>query len=240
MTSSTERSTGDDENGFFAATFDIGANSFGHVLPIVRDTAPEPAATRVVQQAVLHGGAGQPVLDGVLADVVEDLVATVFHLAVDVLAVVGLVVPLGERPQRRPVLRADDHHHVRRARGDLVAEFGDELLRALSADGFDDRPRGLHTEALHHRPRIVVGLAEQNRHARRDLELPQADDRVDRLGDGVGVRAGVGQRGPDRLGGQFHRGHAAVAGIVDVLGELADTDDHRGARINHYRPPGDC
>ena len=78
-------------------------------------------------------------LERVLADVVEESVAAVLELSVDVLGEVRLVVPIGEVPSRRAGLGADEHHNVALARRDRVAEFRDELLRALPADGFQHR-----------------------------------------------------------------------------------------------------
>ena len=179
-------------------------------------------------------------LDGVFVDVLPDLVAAILELPVDVLGEVGLVVPVGEVARRRPRLGADQHHDVRLAGGDRGAELGDELLRTLAADGLEHRAGRLRAEPLHHRPRIVVRLAQPRGHRAGDLELPQPEHGVDGLGDVVCVGAGVGQRGLGRLGGQLDRRHAPVVGVVDALGELADADEDRGPRVDHYRPPDDC
>jgi hypothetical protein len=74
VSSSTVRSTCDDENGFLAATLVNGANSSPHALPVVRDVEAHPGPSSVLQQPVLHWGAEQSVRDGVL---VEDAVVSV-------------------------------------------------------------------------------------------------------------------------------------------------------------------
>ena len=90
ISSSTERSTGDDENGFLAATFENGANSSAILQPVLVDAQPQPRTTRVVQQPVLHGRAGQPMVRGVLAHVLLEAVAAVLELAADVFGEVRL------------------------------------------------------------------------------------------------------------------------------------------------------
>ena len=145
---------------------------------------------------------------------------------------VGFVVPLGEVSSRRPGFRPDDHHDIGLARRDRAAELGDQLLGALPADGFQHRAGRVGANPLHHRPRVVVRLAQLRRHGPGDLELPQADDHVDGLGDGVLVGAGVGQRRARRRCRQFDCRHPPVARVVDVLGELPDADDHGSARVD--------
>jgi hypothetical protein len=131
-----------------------------------------------------------------------------------------------------------DHHDVGITGRDRVARLGDELLRALSPNGFQHHPGGIATDALHHRPRVVVRFTERGRHRTGDLELSQRVHGVDGLRDASG--ACIGQRRPHGFGRQLDRGHAAIVGVVDALGELADADDDRSPRIDHYRPPDAC
>ena len=90
----------------------------GHRVPVVGDAEPEPAATRVVQQPVLHGRAGQPVLRGVLAHVLLEAVTAVLELAVDVLGEVRLVVAVrrSTSPSTRARSRGSSPPRCRRRR----------------------------------------------------------------------------------------------------------------------------
>jgi len=62
------------------------------------------------------------------------------------------------------------------------------------------------------------------------------------LPSGAGVRPEKRRLGGG--GGQLHRRHAEIAGIVDVLSRLAHADDDRGSRVDgrasHYRPLDEC
>ena len=142
----------------------------------------------------------------------------------------GLSSRFGEVPGRRARLGADDHHDIGLAAAIAAPNSVTSFCGPCPPTGSITDAGGLRTQPLHHRPRVVVRLAQLRGHRPGDLELPQADDHVDGLGDVVGVGAGVGQRGLGGLGGQFDRRHAPVAGVVDVLGELADADDDGCAR----------
>jgi len=188
----------------------------------------------------LHGRARQTVLDGVFVDIAEDLVTTILELSLDMLSEVGLVIPVGEVARRRPRLGTHDHHDVSVAGDNCVARLGHELLRTLAADRLQHYSSGIAAQAIHRRARVVVGLAESGGHRSGDLELTQAEYRVDGFRNGSHVDAGVGQRGFGRGRRQVYSRHAPVLGVVDALSELADADDDRGPRIDHYRPPDTC
>ena len=180
------RSTGEDENGFLAATLENGAEQLGHTAPVVFDTDTQPGATRVVQQPVLHRRAGQPVRRGVFAHVLLEAVAPVLELAADGLTVVWLVFAARERPQRGTVLGAEDERNLDIARGDRRRELSHQLLRPVAADGLQHRARRIRTDPLGHRSQVIVGAAERGLRERcADLELPQSDEHLDGLRHGA-------------------------------------------------------
>ena len=179
-------------------------------------------------------------LNGVFVDVAEDLVTAVLELPVDVLGEVGLVIPGGEVPSRRPRFGAHDHHHVGVACDDRISGLGDEFLRTLAADWFQHDAGGVAAKPAHHRARIVVRLAERCGHRTGDLELAQPEHRVDRLGDRPAWRRcrsappvppPLRGRPPTCPGRRSRRS----------LSELADADEHRSTRVDrHDSPPVPC
>src|ERR1700735_638629 len=110
-------------------------------MPIVGAAEPEPPSARVVEQSVLHGRSGQPVLRGVLAHVLLETVTTVLELATDVLGEVRLVVTSGEVLRRGPRFGTEDQRDLDVTGGDRSGELRHQLLRTVAADGLKHRMR---------------------------------------------------------------------------------------------------
>ena len=210
----------------------------GHRTAVIRRAQAHPVAAGVFQQPVLGRRPDQTMRDGVLAEQALVAVAAIGELTLDGLAVVGFVTTgvgaVGERPQRRTVLRSEHHHDVGLARGDRAGELGDHMLRTLSPNRFQHRAGRCCPHPSGHRSRIVIRSAQRCHAPAGDLELPQAHDGVDGTGDRRRISTGVGQCGPRRRRRQFHRGHAPVRRIVDPLSELTDADEYRRARIHRW------
>jgi len=180
------------------------SEELGHRVSVVGDGEPEPSSARVVEQPVLHGRSGQPVLRGVLAHVLLETISTVLELATDVLGEVRLVVAPGEVLRRGPWFGAEDQRDLEVTGGDRPGELRHQLLRTVAPDGLEHRTRRIGADPVGHRSHVVVGAAERRLCERgADLELTQAGKHLDSLGHRVHVRAGVSECGPHRLGRQI-------------------------------------